>query len=355
LPAVAVDSAPPADGSAEGGLQQSLHLTVDPAPPADEVDVPPPSLHRPRPPPSALLSEWLVDFTQTRLVRVLGEGSTWTVELREDASFHDLLAVKSLKAASQQSSDITTSFMNEMAIMVRMQHPCVLSIVGYSLPTGSSPAQIGCEFAAHGDLGVLLEQRRRGAAPTFADDTGMAIILCGIVLGMRFLHAHAVMHRDLKPANILIGAGGRPKIGDFGRSRLTTVDLTLTHQVGTPLYMAPEMYKDGDYTSAVDVYSFGLILYECLVGRPVFPLETALYPLIMKVTGGERPPIPETLDPAIGCAIARAWSVDPGDRPTFADLADTFAQLDFKLTPSVDVRRVRAYVGEVLAAETASV
>jgi serine/threonine protein kinase len=237
--------------------------------------------------------------------------------------------------------------MNEVEIMIRMRHRCIIRFVGYSNPTSSCLPQIGTEYAPKGDFGELLEGRRRGEARQFSDDTSIAIILCGIVSGMQYLHCHGFMHRDLKPANVLLDSFGHAKIADFGCSRLQSANLTLTNDVGTPRYMAPEVFAgEGRYTTAVDVYSFAMILYESLVGEPAFSdvPELTTFKLQTKVVNNERPPLPPSLNPEVSEMIERCWSGTPSDRHSFDDIAVFFSRIDFKLTPDVDSQRVLAYV-----------
>jgi len=73
------------------------------------------------------------------------------------------------------------------------------------------------------------------------------------------------------------------------------LDTTQTHQVSFSPYMAPEMYQDDECTTAADVFSFGLILYEMLVGHPVFPPTLSPFAVMKKVMGGERAEIPRTM------------------------------------------------------------
>jgi serine/threonine protein kinase len=220
-------------------------------------------------------------------------------------------------------------------------HPCVLRLVGFSLPTVTSPALIGSRFAANGSLKDVLAQSRR------PDATATAIIVCGIVLGMQFIHSRDLMHRDLKPANVLIDERGFAQIGDLGSSRMLDLDSTLTAQVGTPLYKAPEMYDEGEYTAAVDIYAFALVLYELLVGRYIFPLPIADLVLFKKVVTGVRPVLPDATDAVVKDIITKCWAVEAGDRYSFTQIWGMLQEIRFKLTPDVDSDRVRQYVATV--------
>jgi serine/threonine protein kinase len=233
---------------------------------------------------------------------------------------------------------------NEVEMMINLRHPCVLPIVGYSLPTRKSPAQIGTRFAEKGSLGAALAQQPR---PSFLHDTGVAIIVCGLVTGIAFLHSKDVIHRDLKPENILLDKNAWPMIGDFGTSRLLDMNVTQTNQIGTPLYMAPEMYGDAGYTTAIDIFSLGLIIYEVLVGAPAFSPTLTPLALMGKVTKGERPGIPDSVDPTVREIIENCWATEPGRRPPAAKVLEALEHIQFKLTPRVDPKQVAAYFSRI--------
>jgi serine/threonine protein kinase len=175
-------------------------------------------------------------------------------------------------------------------------------------------------------------------------ETGVAIIVTGIVAGMRFIHACGFMHRDLKPGNILLDADGRPKIADLGSSRLVEMGVTPTSTVGSPLYMAPEIYEERAYDKLVDVYSFALILFEVLAREPAFPVSLSPATLMMKITGGVRPPLPTRASQCARTIIERCWNIDPQVRMSFDEIWETLSQNRFVISPGVDGDKVAQFV-----------
>jgi serine/threonine protein kinase len=290
------------------------------------------------------LSAWIKDFRCMKELAVLGDGKFGTVKLVEDPSTKKRIAVKFFKDEffEDQSHNATEKFMKEVELLVTLQHPCILPIVGYSLPSRRSLAQIGMKFAVNGSLRSALEKR-----PSFMNDTGIALINVGLAHALWFLHKNKVIHRNLKPENILLDEKGWPLIGDLGSSRLGDLTMTQTLGVGSPVYMAPEMYEDdGDveYTTAVDVFSFGLILYEVVVGKPVFYMDIGSMTLMQKVKSGERAEIPKSVPGPVKRLITWNWATDPDLRPSMREVIDGLERIDYKITANVDVGRVADFV-----------
>jgi serine/threonine protein kinase len=154
------------------------------------------------------------------------------------------------------------------------------------------------------------------------------------VEGMVFIHSKQVIHRDLKPHNIFVCSDGHVKIGDFGLSRVVRDQgalstATLTTNLGTPSYMAPELLSldtSGVRISgeAADVYAFGIILNA--MWRKRTPFNASQFPsiliMIQEVARGMRPAIPEDGSCPVHLVelMERCWDQDPRKRPRFTEI-----------------------------------
>jgi serine/threonine protein kinase len=234
--------------------------------------------------------------------------------------------------------------MNELQILVRLNHPCILRIYGFVLPSKTEQAEIQMEWPSNGSLSRVMKLIHGPQCPRFWNPTGIAIIICGIVLGMRFMHSLGFIHQDLKPSNILLSEKGRVLISDFGSSRSEYVDITPT-AAGTVQYAAPEMFQDLlDPTRKVDVYSFGLILYELLFGCPVFPADEPPFTIIRQKRSGYIPPIGRDITPAMKSLIEKCLQLNADDRPSFDAILAHFETKDFEIVQGADGHTVSEYV-----------
>jgi serine/threonine protein kinase len=263
----------------------------------------------------------------------------------KDSNTDAQLAAKTLCPGGSSSS----AFLREIEALANLSHPCVLRIVGYSLPTDTSPAQIYTEFADHRSLAEVMEKAKYGEAASFWNETGKAVLICGIVLGMKYVHAKGIIHRDLKPSNILINARGEAMIGDFGSAQETWDDHTLTPEAGTVQYAAPELFHEGSVcTPKVDVYSFGLVLYEILTGNPVFSIAMSPFDVIRNIRSRQYPAVPDSCGPFMQKLINKCWSGDPHARPSFEQIFKDFEATNFCGFPGADYRSVQNYASEIL-------
>jgi serine/threonine-protein kinase len=200
------------------------------------------------------------------------------------------------------------------------------------------------EWAQNGSLAQAFKRVRNRRRPFFWNPTGIAIIIGGIVLGMRYVHARGFIHQDLKPSNILLNDKGQVLIADFGLGRDEFVDVTPTGG-GTVAYAAPELFQEGvEWTRTVDVYSFALIAYELLVGSPVFPEGDTPFDILRKKRAGDFPSIGLRVVPSMDDLIHACWQMDSGRRPSFDDILSVFEAVDFEIAAGLDSKTVANYV-----------
>jgi serine/threonine protein kinase len=196
------------------------------------------------------------------------------------------------------------------------------------------------EYAPNGSLGQALTRRPK----SFWNPTGISIIICGIVLVMRYIHSQSLVHCDLKTENVLLNEEGHSLISDFGTCFDEQGEVTPDVPTGTQYYAAPERFSEGDPTNKADVFSFGLILCEILTGRRVFNADFSKSEVMEAITKGRMPAIPDRVLSWMKALIMKCWSLNPTDRPSFDDILTEFAKRNFAIVPDADCETVRKYV-----------
>jgi serine/threonine protein kinase len=212
-----------------------------------------------------------------------------------------------------------------------LHHPNIVSILGRLHGHPGYAPYIIFELAKHGSLDSLLY------SGTFFESLSLRqclIILNGIACGMAALHSVDLIHRDLKSMNVLIGKNCRPMITDFGVAR--EVSDVMTTQTGTMLWMAPEVVETKEYSTAADVFSYGLVVYESFAGS--IPKRDAL----MQMTGAV-PPLPASLPPDAHTFYSGCCSVNPENRPNFVVISKAITSL-LSTLPSDQLKTTRKRV-----------
>src|ERR1022692_2232595 len=192
--------------------------------------------------------------------------------------------------------------------------------------------------ALHGD-GV---PARRGSAPRHAQRAHgrsapqIADCRAGGARALGYVHTQKIIHRDLKPDNIHITAAGVVKLIDFGIAKTEGLQMTRAGYVlGTPFYMAPEQVTGENITEQVDVYAFGVLLFELLTGRKPVDAEAVerIFYSILNEPLKLEPLYEAGVPPSVSNLIARCTAKNPAERPqgfgaVTADLDRAIAELD---------------------------
>jgi len=260
----------------------------------------------PKPVPGSLLGE------RFRVLSLLGEGGMGAVYEAENVLTHKRVAIKWLSYSADTPSDAAQRLLQEAQAAGRVRHPNVVDV--YDVGRDGEVIFLVMELLEGESLRALLD---RGGAQIHE----LIGLLMSAIRGVAAAHRVGVIHRDVKPENIFLARVGDantvPKVLDFGISKLAAADkLTSTRTgtaIGTPMYMSYEQLTgQRDIDARVDVYAFGVILYEALTGRLPFTAETVMEWSIKLATTEPRPPsahglpIPPALDDLVLRAMARS-------------------------------------------------
>ena len=246
----------------------------------------------------------------------------------------------------------------ETTILHKLDHPAIVKFYGINFHDFDDPSQLAptilTEYLAKGSFKDVLKKAECGLADHDWSATKKHICLLGIADAMRYLHAKGILHRDLKPENILIDGDYRPRVADFGLSRCfsqalsRSMQLSMTGQIGTPFYMAPELFEDeGHFSTGIDVYAFGILAYEIVSGQEPYKEKgksITLPNLVRKVLAGQRPKFVDGITDPMWELITRCWSKDHNERPSFDEIFQELSTNFSLLNEDVDEDEIRDYL-----------
>jgi serine/threonine protein kinase len=222
-----------------------------------------------------------------------------------------------------------------------------MELVGFHLPEDRKGGAIAYEFMENGSLLDVLTRVRSGDIPVFWTPTGIATIVMGLVLGMKFMHSQKAIHRNLKPSNLFISDDGHLRIGDLTWCRFSNSKCQLTKQPGSAHYSAPDIYVLDNYDEKVDVFSFGLVLYEVLAGKPVFERTLRPQRVMGMLVSGNFAEIPNEWPPPVRQLLSQCWRMEPARRPSFDEIASYMAEMQFQLLSGVESDAVYTFVEDI--------
>ncbi|KAH0788922.1 TKL family protein kinase [Histomonas meleagridis] len=252
------------------------------------------------------------------MMQMIGQGAYGQVFKARHIPTGKICAVKKLFTQDIESKDLI-DFCREVGVLAKCDNLFLVPFYGWK-PT--IPLLIVTEYIPNGSLFGAL--RHRKGAPSLTP-TQKTIIALGICKGMASLHAMGIIHRDLKSLNILLDKKLFPRICDFGTSRLTSESNLMTKNVGTPHWMAPESFVSTDYTNKVDVYAFGIMMWEMLTETAPFQGKDGIQIAIAVSQNQERPAFPDKTPKELKQFINALWNQDPNNRPTFEQAYNAIA------------------------------
>jgi serine/threonine protein kinase len=203
-----------------------------------------------------------------------------------------------------------------------------MPIIGLMPPTNDAGPIVLTPYSPLGSLSDVLKRVRQDNPPPFWTEEGKLRIITGLISGFQYLHSQGVVHREVKPSDLIVQKNGSILICGYLTSVLEEYKDTKASQPGALTYMAVELYEDRrdvrrQPDPKTDVFSFGLILYEILCGRQVFP-QTLSSPAIMRravsAKAEDRPTIPTDLNPILRELIQKSWVCTPSERYSFEEM-----------------------------------
>ncbi len=259
---------------------------------------------------TAIMSE-LIGHTlgSYQIIDQIAKGGMATVYRAHQKSVGRDVAIKVLPPNFTHDDTFIERFNREVEVIARLQHPHVLPVIDYG-----EQDNLPYIVMAYIKGGTLTDVIVKGPM-----DPGEVVKMCAqIASALDFAHRKGIIHRDFKPGNILLDESGNVYLADFGLARITeqSSEITGMSVVGTPTYMAPEQSGPGEVDHTIDIYAFGVTIFQMLTGRVPYEAPTAMGILMAHMTHPvpsiveARPDLPQDLQMVIDRALAK----NPEDR-----------------------------------------
>lgn len=231
-------------------------------------------------------------FGNYKIIREIGAGGMGAVFLaeRDDGEFTQRVAIKIVRQTLAES-EIINRFRRERQILANLNHPFIARLVDGGVSDSGEPF-LAMEYIE----GISITQ--------FADEHNLSVeqrlrLFLKVCAAVSYAHRNLIIHRDIKPSNILVTKEGEPKLLDFGLAKLIDDGLnfnpmqteTVFHAF-TPAYASPEQILRKNISTASDVYSLGVVLFELLTGKHPFNFENKKLQEIIKIIDTAQPSKP---------------------------------------------------------------
>ena len=320
------------------------------------------------------------------VIRALGHGAMGRVFLARDPDLERLVALKLLHEHAAQE-DAQVRFRDEAKALAALNHPGIVGI--YEIGVHDAQDFIAMEYLPGRSLREVLQTANRVAM------RGELLAICAkVAVAVAAAHRAGILHRDIKPENVVVTDAGDVKVVDFGIARrmterresrrpvrrfatpievvedvidafMATMAVTQTDQdtlandvkplsaggqtvFGTPGYMAPEVLTGTESSEASDVYSLGVMVYECVAGRRPYDAPSLVEVMAMVIDGSVPPePVADRHWPLIERMLAREPNQRPGLDEVAAALAPAAPAPRAKRWPAVAIASAALVLGAV--------
>ncbi|KAJ9147191.1 hypothetical protein P3X46_029379 [Hevea brasiliensis] len=280
--------------------------------------------------------EWTIDLRKLNMGTAFAQGAFG--KLYRGTYNGEDVAIKILERPEndpERAKLMEQQFQQEVMMLATLKHPNIVRFIG-----ACRKPMVWCivtEYAKGGSVRQFLMKRQNRAVPL-----KLAVKQAlDVAKGMAYVHGLGLIHRDLKSDNLLIFGDKSIKIADFGVARIEVQTEGMTPETGTYRWMAPEMIQHRPYTQKVDVYSFGIVLWELITGMLPFQNMTAVQAAFAVVNKGVRPVIPNDCLPALGEIMTRCWDANPNVRPPFIEVVEMLENAETEIMTSVRKARFR--------------
>ncbi len=247
-------------------------------------------------------------FNRYEVLDKIGSGGMGTVYKARDLHLDRWVALKVLPPGLQEHPETLERFKREARALARLKHPSIAAVYDASVESGFP--YLVLEFVEGENLEQVLAER--GSLGV------QEVVRMGVELAeaLDHIHQHHVVHRDIKTSNIIIGPEGRAVVADFGIAFVEALPRISRGAVGTPEYMSPEQVDGKPLDGRTDLYSFGVVLYECLTGTVPFKSPNT-YTLLTNIRYEPHRPVRERapeVPPWLSEVVDRCLAKKPEDR-----------------------------------------
>lgn len=261
------------------------------------------------------------------LLESIGTGSFGSVSKIKRKSDDKILVWKEINFGKMSEKE-KSQLVAEVNIIRELRNPFIVKYYDRIIDKSTTRLYIIMEYCAGGDLGHLISKAKK--EKTYLDELLIWKVFAQAVIALKECHRRVdgngvprpVLHRDIKPANILLDADQNIKIGDFGLAKeLSNHTKFAQTNVGTPLYMAPEIINEKNYDEKTDIWSLGCLLYELAALRPPFEASNVVS-LGIKINTGKYNRIPSRYSDNLFECMRLMLQNEPRKRPKIEELEE---------------------------------